>query len=452
SKLILISIIIFVSTIFIIFLGQKNLPQYDCSNCNVIIISIHSLRADHVGIDGYERNTTPNIDRFFRNGYVFRNAFAQAPLTLPSDMTMLTGLYPSHHGLISVEVAETLSPKYKTLAEILKAYDYTTVGFHGGADGTSPQFGFDRGFDEYVIYDFVGNDSKLIGFLKSSENQKFFLFLDTSGRGVHDPYLSIPPYETMFDNNYHGKIISDLDEFQKLMKENNISYDDFDSRRTFYWSFVNKSDSRDIQHLIALYDANIFRYDEFFGKFFDYLNSSGLLNRTIIIFTTDHGEEFGEHGGFMHSRLYDETIRVPLLVFLPNSKNGMIHEQVGLVDIVPTVLSFLNITQPAEIDGRNLNFLIENPNNVDTNATLFSEFLFTRAVRTPEWKLIKNFERNITYEFYNIKNDSSEKVNLVGKGIPEEAELKNLMKNYEIRMNSTYFNPQLINSTFIGYP
>jgi len=444
----------------------------ECKDCNVILISIDALRADHLGIYNYQRNTSPNIDNFFSKGFVFKSAFSQAPNTLPSHMSMLTGLYSSRHKILpiydnsSLLTNISLSTKYKTIAEILKIYDYKTQGFYAGSDHMDPRFGFGRGFDNYEPNDLfitkstedlfniknISNSTEVFDFLNDSKNKKFFLFLHT--QGAHDPYLTDPPYDTMFDSGYNGKIIGNKDEFDSLLVKNNISWvsDPFTKIRLLFWGRVNKSDPDDMKHLIALYDNTIRRSDSFFGNFLQHLNSLGLLDHTIIIVTADHGEEFYEHGGIVHEKLYDETIHVPLLIYVPNSKPRIISNQVGLVDITPTVLSILGLPEPQYIDGRSLKFLMENPNSSDPNQLLYSEFLTQRTVRTPEWKLIKTVNQSTSYEFFDLKNDPGEKINLDGKGNPKENELKEILENWEFTMNSTYADVRFLNSTFIGYP
>jgi len=451
SKFVIIIIIATILAIsFLTFSKNFNQRVVLCKGCNVILISIDTLRADHLGIYGYERNTSPNIDNFFKNGFVFKNAFSQAPNTLPSHMSMFTGLYPSNHRVISIDGNVSLSTQKKTIAEILKLYGYKTGGFYRNLDYLDPKFGFSRGFDEYIPKSIIYNPNLPFGFLSSNKDKKFFLFMHTAA--VHDPYVAPPPYDTLFDKDYNGSIIGNEDDFWALFEMSNASQDDFSEIRTFYWSRVNKSDPRDINHLTALYDGNIKRVDDFFGKFIERLDSLNLLNNTIIILTSDHGEEFGEHGGFLHEKLYDETIHVPLLIFVPNSRQHAIENQVGSIDILPTVLSILGLQPPENIDGRSLKFLMENPNSVDKNQVIYSEFLFQRARRTPEWKFIKTVNGTISYEFFDLKNNPREQVNLHGKGLEEEKEFKQLLEEWEVKMNSSYVNVQFVNSTFIGYP
>lgn len=410
---------------------------------------METVRADHLGIYGYPRNTSPNIDSFYGNGIVFMNAFTQAPNTLPSHMSIFTGLYPSHHGVIDVNSNESLSNNVLTIAQILKLYNYSTATFYSGSVHLDPRFGFSRGFDKYESDGFVFNETNVFDYINETKNERFFIFMHTDIS--HDPYLALPPFTTMFDNNYSGKIISDIREFRTFMATNNVSENDTNGIRSLYWSQVNGSDPRDIQHLIAMYDSRIYKEDMFMGDLFNYLRSLKLLNNTIIIITSGTGEEFGEHGGFRDLKLYDETLHIPFLAYVPDSKPEKVYGQVGNIDVMPTILSLLGKIPPANIDGKSLIPLIENQTN-EIHPELFSEFVFEKAIRTTEWKLIKTYNKTVNYELFNLKNDPKEHINLDGKGIAVENYLISQLEDWEKTTNSTYENIEFVNSTFIGYP
>lgn len=457
-KILSIGLLIFLLVLAVVFslnVFTNTNENIECKNCNIVLISIDALRADHLGIYGYERNTSPNIDDFFKKGFVFENAFSQAPNTLPSHMSIFTGLYPSHHKMFSSSIGtnSSLSDLFRTITEILKIYGYKTQGFYGGGDHLDPKLGFSRGFDKYEVNDFVENSTELFDFLNLNRNGKFFIFMHTNV--LHDPYVSIPPFDSMFDKDYTGNIIGNAKQFSSMLLKNNISNDYFNNYnqiRTFYWSRVNKSDSKDVRHLIALYDGNMNMVDSFLGKFFKYLDSLNLSSNTIIVITSDHGEEFKEHNGFVHEKLYDETIHVPLLIYVPHSKPQNVKNQVRSIDILPTILSIVMIPAPQYIDGRSLKFLMENPNALDQNQILYSEFFIQKAIRTPEWKLIKTVNQTISYELFNLKDDHGEQVNLHGRNIAKEKELKEKLENWELMTNNTYTHVELLNSTFMGYP
>lgn len=447
SKIIPIIALVLIVVIFLIYPYHPN-QTVACSNCNVILISIDVLRNDHLGIYGYSKNTSPNIDKFFQDGFVFENAFSQSPLTRPSEISILTGVYPSHHKMMD-DNSPPLSTDYKTIAEVLKQNGYKTFAMYEESPSINSSLGVGRGIDNFAEGDFVTNYSEVSSFIQANKNQKFFIDMYTVD--LHDPYVAEPPYDTMFDKNYNGSIIGNADQFYSLAYQKNIT-NNFDQRRLLYWSFVNKSDPRDIRHLIALYDSNVYRVDSSLGRIFNYLNSQGLLNNTIVIFTSDHGEEFGEHGGFLHEKMYDETIHVPLLIYVPNSKHTEITDQVSGIDVMPTLLSILGIQQSQNIDGKDLKFLMENPKAPDPNQTMVSEYTWERAMRTPDWKLIKTENGTISYQFFDLKNDMKEKINLDGLNIDAENKSIQMLQNWEVEMNSVYINVKFLNSTFLGYP
>src|SRR3989344_286862 len=404
-------IVIFSLLISILFLKSSNeTHDAECKNCSVILFTVDVLRVENLGIYEYPRNTSPNIDSFFKQGFIFYNAFSTSSHTLPSHVSIFTGNYPSTHKIMP-RANMTLPHDQKTIAEIFKVYGYQTQSFHGDDSLDTKGAGFERGFDN--VYNQSDNKPKIFDFLKSVKG-KFFLSIYTEK--LHDPYLSNITYENMFDKDYNVSIIGDYDKFVQLKKENNIT-DDFTQERLLFWSKVNKSDTKDVKHLIALYDSNIYQIDLFFGELIKYLDDRGFLNDTIIILTSDHGEQFNEHGDFLHTKLYDEIIHVPLLIYVPKTKQTVIKNQVSLVDLSPTILSLVGIVPPQNIDGRSLKFLMGNPNVEDKNQVIYSEFAFQRAIRTTEWKFIKTVNGTVSYEFFDLRNDPKELINLYGKNV-----------------------------------
>jgi len=440
-----------VATTFFALSRLQNPPHIECDRCNVILMTVEVVRTDHLGINGYARNTSPNINNFFNDGYVFKNAFVSAPNTLPSHMSIFTGLYPSHHKVINPSPnLNILSDDIITLPEILKLYGYKTAAFVSNKPQLNPVFGFGRGFDEYTKSDFVANITNLYNFINSSKNEKFFLFINNDY--AHDPYVLPPPYDTVFDKDYKGKIIGNEIKFDNLVRQSGVDYHNSTAVRDFWWSFVNESDPKDVNHVIALYDGEIYEVDSFFGDFIHYLKSLNILNKTIIIFSSGSGEEFYEHGGWSHGLMYDEQIHVPLLIYVPNSAHATVNDQVGNFDIFPTILSILGIPHAQNIDARDLQFLMENPGTNDPYQVLYLEYQFQNGVRTPQWKLIKTINGTTTYEFFNLKNDPNEKNNLDGKYPVDENYLKDILNTFETSLNSSFIDVKYINTKYIGYP
>ena len=303
---------------------------------NVILISLDTLRAGHLGAYGYFRNTSPKIDMLAKNGTLFKNTITQSPWTLPSHMSMFTSLYPSELGY---SIMNRIQKKVKifrdatTLAEILKENGYLTAGLTGGAN-VSKVFGFNQGFSFYnerwgteidKEYKYVSD------WIQKNHMNKFFLFFHTFE--IHD----YPP-----------------------------------GKHEMFTAGINPQDKKEYKK--ALYDGKIKYVDGYIGLLIDKLESLNLLDKTLIVITSDHGEEFYEHGTEGHGeQFYDEVLLVPLIFHLKDivPKKTVINDQARVIDVMPTILDILNITTPKNIEGTSLvPFFKENAN---THLSAFTE-------------------------------------------------------------------------------
>jgi arylsulfatase A-like enzyme len=308
---------------------------------NIILISVDTLRADHLGYAGYHRPTSPNIDRLAREGVVFSHAIASSNWTLPSHASMLTGLHPARHRAIKFSFA-ALRTDVDTLAELLWDVGYDTGGFTGGG---FVNFGFDQGFDRYwTPAPFSGKAESIAATLALAKQwmveraaRTFFLFLHAYA--VHMPYEPPPPYNLMFDPDYQGPF---RDGFS--MKDNA--------------HLGETPDAATLQRLVSLYDGELCHFDAQLGALLQYVRNSGLGDRTCVVVTSDHGEEFHEHGEMFHrrARLFDELLRVPLVVWCPARYAGgrVVDTPVSLVDVTPTILDIAGAPLPKDGDGRSL--------------------------------------------------------------------------------------------------
>ena len=307
----------------------------------VFLICADTLRADHLGIYGYKRKTSPNIDSFALDGVVFENAYAQSPWTLPSHMSLFTALYEFNHG---IKRGTTISPYIHYLVEEL-SQKFTTRSYNGGIY-VSANFGFFRGFDFYrsipqdqisplatkKLFDLAKND------LESDCFSNAFYFLHTYQ--THSPYNPPLDFLKRFNPDPEYKYLSaptvgsnHKDQYKKLPQEMVNAY-------------------------IDLYDAEIFVFDLWFGRFLDYLKEQNIYDNSMIVFISDHGEEFFDHLGWGHTHsLYNELIRVPLIIKFPKNqyKDTHIKTEVGLIDIMPLILSYYRIPFDRKgIDGSDL--------------------------------------------------------------------------------------------------
>jgi arylsulfatase A-like enzyme len=320
---------------------------------NVIIVSLDTLRADHIGAYGYPRATTPNIDALAEEGALFENTYASSPWTLPSHVSMLSGLNCVRHGVYSE--ADRIPPQTPWLATYLRNQGYTCAAVTGGGY-VSSFFGFARGFDTYgMSQKEIGNEGNAdeaalqsLAWLEANADRPFFLFLHTYQ--LHLPYGPREPFKKMFlDPAAPGLSIWDWKEPNRIYQP------------------ISADLKRNIE---GLYDGSIRLTDEVLIKsLVEKLKNLGLYDRTLLIVTSDHGEEFFDHGGWSHTRtLYDEVIKVPLVVHFPGGKYAgrRIAPIVRLVDIVPTVLEELGIDfAPDDFDGRGLRSILDGRETAD---------------------------------------------------------------------------------------
>lgn len=299
---------------------------------NVILISLDTLRADHLSCYGYPRETSPNIDLMAEDSVLFLNNFASSPWTLPSHMSLMTSLNCINHKVYHRD--QKMNPELKTLADFLRSDEYFNVAFTGGGF-VSGMFGFNKGFDSYHVKGDVNvpRSAEIIAnsalqWIEEHKDRNFFLFLHTYQ--IHAPYGPPAPFNEMFlDENAEwkevnmGKLRLNHEHRYKLLPENLR------------------------QNIIALYDSEIRYTDEALIKpLINLLKDLQLYDNTMIILTSDHGEEFYEHKSWEHNHsLYNETIHVPLIIKFFQSKNRgrRIQRFSRLTDIMPTILDELGI-------------------------------------------------------------------------------------------------------------
>jgi arylsulfatase A-like enzyme len=364
-------------------------PEGSPARPNLLLISVDCLRADHVGCYGYERDTTPGLDKFARQGVRFERCISSSSWTLPAHLSMLTGLPVSGHGVDDDRLWSRVDGQGQPLdvplrgvfvSEVLKAAGYATAGFYTWTY-LEPRFGFGPGFDVYerLAHNFYSHPTvaprfealraandvagmkalaaeypalfddttpsapevvdravQWIDGLHEDGEQPFFLFLHVFD--AHDPYTPPAPFDRMFDPDYTG---------------------DIDGRRvTSGDSPVRRDmDPRDLQHLVARYDGAIRFVDKELSRLFEALEQRDLTENTLVIVTGDHGEEFFEHGAKTHrNQLYLESVGVPLLMRWPAAlpAGRVVEGNAGLVDLVPTLAAAAGVELPRPTMGVNL--------------------------------------------------------------------------------------------------
>jgi arylsulfatase len=312
----------------------------------VVLVVIDTLRADHLGAWGYERDTSPNLDRLAAEGERFGNAFAQSPWTLPAMATILTGRLPRVHG--AGRDAEgrfsALRAEVPTLAELLSAEGYRTAAFVN-VIFCSPSSGLARGFERY---DFHGKGASNRGHRSAAETTDAalawaadvgddpFLLL------VHyfDPHLTYDPpapWDERFEPDEQGRVPPGFGSAAEV----------FAVRRGEI-----RLGPRQRTSLIARYDGEIRYVDEQFARLREGLERLGLWDSSLVVVVADHGEEFWEHGGFEHGHShYRELLHVPLIVRRPGTAPALREERVRQLDILPTVLDFTGTEPPGGLPG-----------------------------------------------------------------------------------------------------
>jgi arylsulfatase A-like enzyme len=374
-----------------------------------IIYLVDTLRADHTGVYGYPRNTTPELTAFARDGIVFDAAVAHASWTKPSVASILTGHLPGQHR--AVQLRDPLDPSQVTIAGRLDARGWATGAAIANAVIYGEESAFDRGFD--VFAGLHGDDdtrSKLVGadvvvdsalaFLRSRRGMPTFLYVHTMD--PHVPYAPPAPFDRMFEPH---------------PSEGHPAQDP----RTDY------REPLDRERIIAQYDGDIAFGDQEFGRFVRELKALGLYEDSLIVFVADHGEEFLDRGHWFHGRtLFDELIRVPLVVKLPGNRSAgtRVTRQVQGVDIVPTVLEAMGVPLSADLAGRPLQRALEGGEPPRPALAEISHRGFVaHAVRTEDEKYIRRFSPDEDELLFDLAKDPGEKTNLAGTS-PERVRLR----------------------------
>ena len=410
---------------------KEAIEKLRCPNCNVILIGIDTLRADHLSSYGYHRDTSTNIDKFAENGVLFKNTFSASSLTTPSFMSMLTSLYPTDHGVLRTIhstgnniIYTRINDSVVTLAQVLKEQGYKTQAFVN-----TPQlpieFGFGKGFDNYEFDERPNNRDKLLQWVKDNKDKKFFVFFHDNG--PHDPYAPPNPYNTLYDPEYQGRITTELPKISEIAgmnKDSTLDENTLERKKAYkegvkdyFWSNVDKNNPKDIYHLVALYDGEIKYLDDFIGELQKVLLETNLIENTIIIFTADHGEEFLEHGGFMHRQVYNEILKVPFILTSPSIKEKMeIREYVRTIDIMPTILDFLDISSTVPLRGKSLLPIVQDPSK-KMNLPIIAQQYEQNIPPIPLYQTIikgryKFIQKKSFQELYDLDSDPKELINL----------------------------------------
>lgn len=402
------------------YLQIKNASQ----NKNVLIVLLDAARYDHMGFSGYKTDTTPSVDSLASRSIVFSNTHSEASYTLASTATLLTGLPPDSHNVIS-KFYSSLSKDTVTLAELFKQKGYFT-----GAISANPNFGksynLDKGFSDYIEL-FEDHPAPLgkeffapfEDMLNKAGKKNFFIYLHI--REPHDPFLMPPPYLGKFQSRY--SIQSDA-----LLK----------TGEAFHKSYTDKDD--DLEFLRAIYDENLAYGDWAVGRLLEILKKRNLDHQTIQIFLSDHGEAIGEKGVIGHGHvLYQEGIRIPLAIHVPGINPDTNNLPAITSDLSKTLLDIFDLPFQYHTSSyaRNL-FSLKNERRLIARSINIKGYPLYTALHHP-YKLIVRFPFNReNVQLFDLENDPHEKTRLKDRDLVKDSLLFYIFNHIKLSPKSQH--------------
>jgi arylsulfatase A-like enzyme len=425
-----------VSVVVLSIVGALPLPgcspeDDESRHANVVLITIDTLRADHLSCYGYPKITSPHIDELSRRGALFERAYCPVPNTSASHSTIMTASYPRRHGV--VKLGQVLTPPNRTLAEILKDNGYVTAAFVSGF-ALDSRFGVDQGFDSYVeVYEkkeFSESgmapadrvNQHVLPWLRERTKEPFFLWVH-----YFDPHLPYSPPPTYAEQFSDGPDTGEIPSFK--MRE-----DVFSGRRVL--------SPQEVRAFVSKYDGEIRFTDRHVGLLLSELTKLGLDGNTLIVLTADHGEALHEHRQYIGHEyvLYDTSLRVPLVFAYPGvvTAGRWRSESVELVDILPTVLDALSVEDEAAHDGVSLLSLVSgdpsgNPSREIIFAETFpSQYHYVASARTNRWKFIATPKRELR-ELYDLRADPLERENVLALRVDIGRRLRAELKEWRLQ-------------------
>jgi len=434
-------------------IALRNLPPAQESTPNILVIVVDTLRADHLSLQGYERNTDPTLTRIAQEGVMFENAYATSSWTVTAHASLFTGRWPYEHG---ADGGKDLDDTYPTIAEALTARGYRTGAFIGNFETLKRQWGFGRGFmhfedyyqsvsnlavsslygrliEYYGLHKVLGMQFKIdrrwapeinesaLQWIDQDPEHPFFVFINYFD--VHAPYVS--PERAKF---------SEMENPGGLVNTDWTTAD-----------IYNPKTPEQIQSEIDAYDGGIYYTDQQISLLLGELEARGVLENTIVVITSDHGELFGEHGLWEHhNSLYRPVIYVPLIVWYPKSvpPGARISTPVSNAALPATLLDMLGQPEQTEFPGPSLAQLWHdpasgenwpdpiaemaqsswvNPNHLSISGDMFS-------IISPEWQYIEHSK--LGGELYNLADDPDQLNNLAA--LSENITVLEHLRNYYI--------------------
>ena len=400
---------------------------------HLILISVDTLRADHLACYGHPFVKTPNIDNFASEAVLFEQHINAAPTTLASHTSLMTGAYPHTHGV--PRNAVRVHEDNMMLAEVLKEAGFTTAGFIGALPLHS-RFNFAQGFGHYdERFDLPSKVAAVDESRRSAEqvNQAVFAWLDQARFerlflfvhyfDVHSPYQPLAPYDRMYRDD-KARLGGSRQEIQRVRQR------------------LRRDPTGLIEEcriLDALYCGGVTYTDHHIGLFLDELKRRGLYDQALIVLTSDHGEAMNEHWEYWDHGLstYETTINTPLIVRQPGGRSGGTRYRglISNIDVMPSILDRLGLSQPGRVEGRSFAPLFDGkclprrePVFAEANKPEYvpvgpdprwANYETCRAIRSQEWKFIRRPKENFC-ELYDLDADPGEQTNLLLSGSEQD--------------------------------
>ncbi len=385
-------------------------PKHLFFKMNIVIVVIDSLRPDHLGCYGYYKNTSPNLDKLASQSMVFDAAFAPGIPTMPSFTTLLSGLHPYRHGITAHASEQRVDPRVVMLPQVAKANGMTTIGIDNLAVQSSGRGSwFVRGYDYYsgfLFKPFSAQCAELVDraitFIDDMKDDPFFMFMHLWD--PHTPYGPPRPYDTM-----HYKSTFPEASRQKMVEVKLLAPEYYEA----FLADMKLAHADDYDYVVAQYDGEISYADAQIGRLLERLEEQDLMDDTIVIAMSDHGECFGEGDFYFdHHGLYDATTRVALMCRVPGAAAGRREQMISTQDIFPTLCAQMNWQTPSDISSQHqfapaFNNQPFNPR--DEIILVESSRQASIAIRTKYWKLIvpitEDVNGNPLPDFYGKPRD-----------------------------------------------
>lgn len=422
-----------------------------------MIVAMDCVTADSLSCYGYDKKTTPNIDEIAKNSLIFENAISASSWTLASTASLFTGKWVSHH--LACDEHQFLDKEHKTLAEYLSENGYNTAAFSDSAY-VNNLTGLDRGFENFYNIGFKSFSPKhklvklfkVLLQLRKRIQKKGFKYTDTylqmgevkdwiSKNEQKEPFfIYIHNDETHYPYYPPKKFLKRFAKIPRPTIENTIQ----DREKILGESGV--FEKTDFEMLKTLYNGELAHLDHNLGRLFNFMEKKGILDNTILIITSDHGSNFGEHDLYGHSFcLYDSVIKIPLIIHYPKMfSQKRIQKPVQNIDVLPTLLDILNIDENDSIDGESICNLIQENNFRDfaiSEHSLQNVSLFDRNVKNPKPGLKEKYHTALhairtedkkyiwssgeKHELFDLKADPQEEDNIIQQYPDKTNELKN---------------------------